>query len=61
MRSLRAASAPSITPSCVMTPARYSSAMTSMMPEPQTPVTPVRVVAAAKPASSDHRSLPITL
>ncbi len=35
--------------------------MTSMMPEPHTPVTPVRAVAASKPGSSDHRSLPITL
>ncbi len=41
-RSLRAASAPSMTPSWLMMPARYISAMTSMMPEPQTPVTPVR-------------------
>ena len=32
-----------------------------MMPEPQMPVTPVAAVAAAKPASSDHRSQPITL
>ena len=50
-----------MTPSAAMTPARYNSAMTSMMPEPQTPVTPVRAVAAAKPGSSDQRSLPITL
>ncbi len=32
-----------------------------MMPEPQIPVIPVAAVAAAKPASSDHRSQPMTL
>ena len=32
-----------------------------MIPEPQTPVTPIVAVAAAKPGSSDHRSQPITL
>ena len=31
-----------MTPSWLMMPARYISAMTSMMPEPQMPVTPVR-------------------
>ena len=44
-----------------MMPARYISAITSMMPEPQMPVTPVAPVASAKPGSSDHRSQPITL
>ena len=32
-----------------------------MMPEPQTPVTPMFAVASAKPGSSDQRSQPITL
>ena len=32
-----------------------------MIPEPQTPVTPRRAVASAKPGSSDQRSQPITL
>ena len=32
-----------------------------MMPDPQMPVTPIDAVAAAKPSSSDQRSLPITL
>ena len=40
IRGLRAASAPSMTPSGVMIPARYISAIASMIPEPQTPVTP---------------------
>ena len=47
-------------PSGVMTPARYSSAMTSTIPLPQMPVTPVAAVASAKPSSSDHSSTPIT-
>ena len=50
-----------MTPSWLMMPARYISAMISMMPEPHTPVTPVAAVAAANPGSSDHRSEPITL
>ncbi len=41
-------------------PARYISAITSMMPEPQIPVTPVAAVAEAKPGSFDQRSQPIT-
>ena len=49
-----------MTPSWLMMPARYMPAMTSMIPEPQTPVTPVRAVAAANAGSSDQRSLPIT-
>ena len=32
-----------------------------MIPEPQTPVTPVGAVASEKPGSSDQRSQPITL
>ena len=56
MRELRAASVPSTTPSWVMMPARNISASASMMPEPQTPVTPSRRVASAKPGSSDHLS-----
>ena len=44
-----------------MTPERYISAITSMIPEPQMPVTPVFCVASAKPGSSDQRSEPITL
>ena len=41
IRGDRAASDPSTTPSSVMTPARNSSATTSMIPEPQIPVMPV--------------------
>ena len=59
--ALRAASSPSITPSWLMMPARYISAITSMIPEPQMPVTPVRATASSKPGSSDHRSEPMTL
>ena len=55
-RGVRAASAPSTIPSGVMTPARNSSAMTSTIPEPQMPVTPVSAVASAKPGSSDQAS-----
>ena len=44
-----------------MMPARYISAITSMIPEPQMPVTPVRATACSNPGSSDHRSEPITL
>ena len=44
-----------------MMPARYISAITSMMPEPQTPVMPLAAIASSKPGSSDHRSEPITL
>ena len=47
-RGVRAASAPSMTPSSVTTPARNSSATTSMIPEPQIPVMPVSATAAAK-------------
>ena len=43
-----------------MMPARYISANASMMPEPHTPVTPICLVASAKPGSSDHLSLPMT-
>jgi hypothetical protein len=39
MRRERFASVPSIVPSVVSTPARWSSAIASMIPEPQTPVT----------------------
>ena len=52
--------APSTRPSWLMMPARYISAITSMMPEPQMPVTPVAAIAASKPGSSDHSSQPIT-
>ena len=41
IRGVRAASAPSIVPSVVITPARWSSAIASTIPEPQTPVTRV--------------------
>src|SRR5271166_3499781 len=44
-----------------MMPARYISAIASMIPEPQTPVTPIFTVASANPGSSDQRSHPITL
>ena len=50
-----------MTPSCEMIPARNISAIASMIPEPQTPVTPVVAVASAKPGSSDQKSQPITL
>ena len=56
IREVLAASEPSITPSLVMTPARKSSAIASMMPLPATPVT----AATSKPGSSLHRSSPIT-
>ena len=56
MRGERSASAPSIVPSVVSTPARWSSAIASMIPEPQTPVTCV----PANAGSSDHASHPIT-
>ena len=61
MRGVRAASAPSMVPSAVMTPARNSSAIASMMPEPQMPVTPTRATPSAKPTSSDQASTSITL
>ena len=53
--------APTIAPSRSITPARYISATTSMMPDPHTPVTPVAATPAANPGSSDHTSHPITL
>ena len=56
IRGERAASAPSIVPSVVRMPARWSSAIASMIPEPQTPVTCV----PANAGSSDQASLPIT-
>jgi hypothetical protein len=43
-----------------MTPARNSSAITSTIPDPQIPVTPVRRVDAANPVSSDQRDEPMT-
>ena len=49
-RGVRAAMAPSTTPSWVMMPARYISAITSMMPEPQMPVTPVCASPRRSPA-----------
>ncbi len=61
MRAVRAARPPCTTPSESITPARYISAITSMMPEPQMPVMSRSSVAAAKPGSSLHRSQPITL
>ena len=61
MRWVCSAKAPSTTPSVVMIPARYISAMTSMIPEPQMPVTPVPDIASLNPGSSDHRSLPMHL
>ena len=47
-RGVRLASAPSITPSSETIPARNISAIASMMPEPQTPVTPVLAVACGE-------------
>jgi hypothetical protein len=44
-----------------MMPARYISAIASMMPEPQMPVTPCPRPPRAKPGSSDQASAPITL
>ena len=35
--------------------------MTSMMPDPQTPVMPMAAIASSKPGSSDQRSEPMTL
>ena len=43
-----------------MSPASHSSATTSMIPEPQMPVTPVEATASAKPSSSDQASTPMT-
>ena len=50
-----------MTPSALMTPARYSSATTSMIPDPQIPVTPVPAAetAAENPGSSDQASTPM--
>ena len=56
MRGERAASEPSTTPSSVMTPARNSSATTSMIPEPQMPVMPVSATPASNAGSSDQAS-----
>ncbi len=50
-----------ISPFASTMPAIRISATASMMPDPQMPVTPVLPTASAKPGSSDHRSLPITL
>ena len=60
IRLFCAALLPSITPSIVMIPARYISPSTSMIPDPQMPVTPVFSTAASNPSSSDQRSTPIT-
>jgi hypothetical protein len=51
-----------MTPSAVTIPERYSSATTSMIPEPQIPVTPIPAAASAsaKPGSSDQTSTPMT-
>ena len=59
-RGERAAAAPSIVPSRRMTPARNNSAITSITPDPHTPVTPTLAACPAKPGSSDHGSMPIT-
>ncbi len=45
-----------MTPSVSITPARCSSAITSMIPDPQIPVTAPK----SKPGSSDHISWPMT-
>ena len=50
-----------MTPSALITPARYSSAIASMIPEPQIPVIPVDVVDSGKAGSSDQWVLPMTL
>ena len=50
-----------MTPSSDTIRLKNISAIASMIPDPQTPVTPVVSVAAAKPGSSDQRSEPITL
>ena len=57
MRSLRAAPPERITPSSSTIPARYISATTSMIPEPQIPVTAAS--APANPGASDHASFPM--
>ena len=44
-----------------MIPERYSSPITSMIPDPHTPEIPVSMTTASKSGSSDQRSLPITL
>jgi|SoiMetStandDraft_5_1073268.scaffolds.fasta_scaffold573761_1 hypothetical protein len=44
-----------------MMPLRYISAMISMIPEPQIPVTPVAATASSNPGSFDHSSQPMTL
>jgi len=47
-------------PSGLKIPASTISPMTSMIPEPQMPVTPVFAVSVSNPASVDHFSLPMT-
>ena len=61
MRGLRFANEPSMTPSERMIPARYMLAITSMMPEPQIPVTSCSPSSLSKPGSSDQRLPPMTL
>ena len=60
IRGVRAANAPSTTPSIEMISAKYISPNTSMMPEPQIPVIPVALTASSNPSSSDHCSTPMT-
>ena len=44
-----------------MIPERNISAIASMIPDPQIPVTPMFFVSSSKPGSSDQRSEPMTL
>ena len=61
--TIRALSLPGtgpMTPSSSITPDRYISAITSMIPEPQIPLTPTRALLSANSGSSDHCSQPMT-
>ena len=58
---VRSAKPPWITPWPSIIPARYIWAITSTMPDPHSPETSRPALASAKPASSDHRSQPMTL
>ena len=63
LRSLqrRAAEHGLLLPSAVNSPARNISPMTSMMPDPQMPVTPLRAATFANLSSSDQALDPMTL
>ena len=49
-----------ISPSAEIIPAKNISAIASIMPEPQIPVTPIFAIPSSKSESSDHRSQPMT-